>query len=327
MNVACDIGILPDRSAMEVAKLSSQAEMLGFQGIWVADSQCIFRDVYAALTLCAVNTRKLTLATGVTNPLTRHPAVTACSIATVDEISSGRTILGIGTGESAVHTLEEKPATLALLEEYTGAIRALLDGEMASYRGKRIRMSWTPPRRIPIYFASSGPRSLLLAGRLADGVLFQAGSDPLLIRNALEQIRTGAEQSGRTLDQIQLCARLGCAVSHSREEARAEIKPYAAVASGTIFASLPSSSLPEALAADMKRLKEHYDYQRHASFQAGHLELVTDQIIDAVAVAGTPDEVSFRLHEIMSTGINRLVIPMNVKDPIRLMNWIAEIVA
>ena len=86
-------------------------EELGFAGIWVADSQSVFRDAFDALTLCATRTRTLQLATGVTNPVTRHPAALAGTFATIDELSSGRAIIGIGVGESAVqNTAGLKPA-------------------------------------------------------------------------------------------------------------------------------------------------------------------------------------------------------------------------
>ena len=105
MAVPVHVGLLPNRPIAEVATLAQRAEALGFRGIWVADSQSIFRDAFAALTLSAAHTRTIVLATGVTNPVTRHPASLACSFATLDELSGGRVVLGIGVGESSVETL------------------------------------------------------------------------------------------------------------------------------------------------------------------------------------------------------------------------------
>lgn len=101
MPVSFHIGVLPNRPLQDFVDWVEEAEQLGFEGVWVADSQSIFRDAFSALTLFAEHTKKMMLATGVTNAVTRHPAVLAQSFATLDEISGGRAILGIGVGESA----------------------------------------------------------------------------------------------------------------------------------------------------------------------------------------------------------------------------------
>ena len=172
------IGVLPNRPVTEVAEIAGKAEELGFEGVWIADSQSIFRDAYLALTASALRTSTLTLATGVTNPVTRHPATIASAIATLDELSGGRALLGIGVGESAVRTVGLRPARLARLEEATHALRALLSGATASWDGTDMRLAWWTGRPVPIWFASTGPRPLELGGRIADGVLFQVGSHP-----------------------------------------------------------------------------------------------------------------------------------------------------
>jgi len=303
--------------------MAATAEDLGFGGAWIADSQSIFRDAFSALTLCAVRTRQIRLATGVTNPVTRHPAVLASSIATLDELSGGRAVLGLGVGESAVRTLGLKPARLSEVEEVTQAIRSLLQGEPASYHGKEIRLTW-PRRKVPIYFASSGPKSLQLAGRVADGVLFQVGSDLTMIRYAIKQIELGAAQGGRSLDAIRLWVRLACSVADDREVAREEIRGYAAAAAGTVFASVPRNDIPQDLWAEMQQMKSQYNYYEHASSAAQHRRLVTDRIVDAMAVAGTAAEAIPRLKEIAALGVAGFVIPLTTSDPQELMRTLAE---
>lgn len=299
------------------------AEDLGFGGAWIADSQCIFRDAYSALTLCAARTRRIRLATGVTNIVTRHPAVLASSMATLDELSGGRAVLGLGVGESAVRTLGLKPARLSELEEATQVIRSLMLGESASYQGKEIRLTW-PKRRVPIYFASSGPKSLQLAGRVADGVLIQVGSDPSLIRYAIKHIQAGAEQAARTLAEIELWVRLACAVADDRQSAREEIRGYAAAAAGTVFASLPRNDIPPHLWSEMEQMKRRYDYYEHASAAAKHRHLVTDGIVDAMAIAGTLEEAIPRFKEIAALGVAGFVIPLTTSKPSELMRILAK---
>jgi 5,10-methylenetetrahydromethanopterin reductase len=130
MAASFHIGSLP-RPAGRGGRGDRAAERLGFAGAWIADSQSIFRNGYAALTLAASRTSSIALASGVTNPLTRHPAVIASSLATLHEQSGGRAIIGIGIGESAVHTVGLRQARLRRLEQAAVAIRALARGEQA----------------------------------------------------------------------------------------------------------------------------------------------------------------------------------------------------
>ncbi len=318
-----DIGLLPNRPITEVADLAVLAEEAGFGGVWIADSQSIFRDGWAALTLCAHRTKGIRLAPGVTNPITRHPAVLAGNIATLNEMSGGRAILGMGLGESAVHTLGLKPARLKELEGCTLAIRALLQGKTTEYQGSEIRMSW-PVTSVPIFFASSGPKSLRLAGRMADGVLFQVGSEPALIEYALRNIRKGAEEAGRDFRQMQLLVRLACSVGPDAVQAREEVKGYGAAAAGTVFGSVPKEDVPEPLWIELKRMKEKYDYYHHACSEAPHKELVTDRIVDSIAIAGTPEEAVPRFQEIMRLGVDGFVLPITSSQPQALLRTLSE---
>ncbi len=322
MAVQFDIGLLPQGPVADSIDLVVAVEDLGFGGVWIADSQSIFRDAYVSLALCALRTRRILLATGVTNPITRHPAATACSIATIDELSGGRAILGMGTGFSAVHTLGLKPASLKTMEETTLCLRALMRRETAHYQGREIKMTW-PGRPVPIYFAASGPKSLELAGRIADGIVFQIGSDPALIQYAIHHALTGARQAGRDRSQFQLCARLGCAISDDREAARNDIRAYAAAAAETVLQSNPEGALPADLTSDLKKLKEHYDFYQHISLEADYLPLVTDRIIDSMVIAGTPEDVLPRFKAIADMGVDRIVIPLTVKDRRKMLETLA----
>jgi 5,10-methylenetetrahydromethanopterin reductase len=252
MAASFHIGSLP-RPAGRGGRGDRAAERLGFAGAWIADSQSIFRNGYAALTLAASRTSSIALASGVTNPLTRHPAVIASSLATLHEQSGGRAIIGIGIGESAVHTVGLRQARLRRLEQAAVAIRALARGEQAELDGGRLRLTWARSA-IPLYLASSGPKSLQLAGRIADGVLFQVGAEPALVSYAIRNIREGMAVAGRPAGSVRLLARLACSVAADREWARREVRGYVAAAAGTTFAAVPREELPPALADDIRAL-------------------------------------------------------------------------
>jgi 5,10-methylenetetrahydromethanopterin reductase len=323
MAVSFHVGILPNRPLGDFVDWIAKADELGFGGVWVADSQSVFRDAFMALTLFAGCTRRMELATGVTNIVTRHPAVLAHSFATLDELSGGRAVLGIGIGESAIHTIGQKPSRLQRLEEVIGVIRTLLRGETAVFDGQDLRVSW-PPREVPVVLACTGPKSLQLAGRIADGVLFQVGADPALVRYARKNIALGAAAAGRKLEDIKLYQRLACGVADDREAVRAEVRGYASIAAGTIYSAIPREDIPDDLYADLKRMKERYDYQRHGDMHAEHAGLITDRILDAVAIAGTPDEAVPRFRELIELGVENFVLPIATKHPDRIITTLAE---
>ncbi len=323
MSVEVHIGILPQRSVQQAVDLGIAAEEFGYGGVWVADSHSVMRDAYAVLTLLAAKTQRIQLAAGVSPTVTRHPAVLANSWATLHEISGGRAILGIGVGESAVHNLGLRPERLAILEEKIRVIRALLRGESVEYQGTKIQMAWSNCE-VPVVMACSGPKSLQLGGRIADGVLFQVGSDPAFVRYALDNIGKGAEQAGRNLKDLKLYMRVACAVSADREKAREEAKGYVAAAAGTTFKTVPKEYFDEQLWQELDAFKSSYDYAEHASNEARHKELLTDRIIDAIAIAGTPSEAIPRFQELAGMGLDGFVWPAVMPEPIPYLETFAR---
>ena len=323
MPVSFHIGILPNRPLTDFVGWIALADELGFGGVWVADSQSVFRDAFMALTLFADRTKQMELATGVTNVTTRHPAVLANSFATLDEFSGGRAVLGIGIGDSAIYNIGHKPARLKRLEEVIAVLRTLMAGETAHFDGADIKVSW-PPRKVPIVIACTGPRSLQLAGRIADGVLFQVGSAPALVRYARKNIEIGAKQAGRDAAEIKLYQRLACAVAEDRDQVRSEARGYASVAAATIYTAIPKDDMPVALWEDLRIMKEKYDYQQHGSMDAEQAGLITDRILDAVAIAGTPEEAVPRFRELIELGVENFVLPIATKNPDAIIKMLAE---
>ena len=323
MSVSFHVGCLPNRPVSECLVMGHAAEELGFGGIWVADSHSVMRDAYTILSILAAQTKRIELATGVTLTGTRHPAVLANSWASLQEISSGRAVCGIGVGESAVFNLGLKPEKLAVFEEKLKVIRALINGEKVNYEGNEIQMPWSS-EPVPLVMASSGPRSLRLAGRIADGVLFQVGAHPRLVRYALDNIRAGAEEAGRRLSDLRLYMRIATSVDDDREKARRELRGYTSVAAGTVFKTVPREYMGEGLYEDLKRLKDVYDYKTHGSNESEHSDLLTDRIYDAVAVACTPEEAVTRFQTLADMGLNGFVCPFGMPQPVPFLETFAE---
>src|SRR5713101_8393351 len=173
-----------------------RAETLGWDAALEPDSQLRRRDTYVLLAAAARATERIMLGTLLANPVNRHPSVTASSIATIDELAPGRTLLGWGIGDTAVRLAGLKPARVKELEASTRLMRALLDGQAVEVGAERpARLPHHRP--VPIWIAAGGPRTLRLAGGVADGVFIRVGTHPANITKSIEEIRAGAAAAGR----------------------------------------------------------------------------------------------------------------------------------
>jgi alkanesulfonate monooxygenase SsuD/methylene tetrahydromethanopterin reductase-like flavin-dependent oxidoreductase (luciferase family) len=299
--------------AIRVADYVALAEQEGFDGIaWLSDSHLIWRDVYVSMAVALQKTRSIRLGPGVTNPVTRDPTVTAAAIATLDELSPGRVVLGIGAGDSAVYTMHKNPASLKELKGTIQVIRGLLQGDEVTINGQTIRLTWTK-RRIPIYLASTGPRSLRMAGELADGVIINVGALPSLINWALEHLNEGVRRSGRTIGDLDIWVRVHCYPDEDEARAKEIVRVVAATKANGLARYARDDSfrrhLTKNLLDDIDRIAKEYDYYEHGSPGARHSGLVSGRIVESLAVAGTSSYCITRLRELMNTtGLNQFMV-------------------
>ena len=174
----------------------------GYDYLWLTDSSLHTRNPYVHLALAGRLTTRLVLGTAVTNPQTRHPGIVAVNAATLEELAPGRTILGIGVGDRPLRSLGLRPARLQEMRESIDAIRRLLAGEHVTFTGAGFRMDDAHLRfgssyRIPVFISASGPKTLELAGEIADGVIFLGGLFRDGVEYGLEHIERGAQRAGR----------------------------------------------------------------------------------------------------------------------------------
>jgi 5,10-methylenetetrahydromethanopterin reductase len=332
MPITIHIGLHPDRPIAETADIVVEAERLGYDGAWIADSQNLFRDAFTALALSADRTSTIALGTGVTNPVTRHASVIAGAIATVDELSDGRMTLGIGTGETAVQTIGKRPARLADMEHTVNVVRGLLDGERPVLDDFAMSMPW-PRRAVPIHIAATGPRALALAGRAADGAYLKVGTHPSLVRYAIDAAHGAAIEARRDLSGYAVHTLVPFAVSKDEETARATVAGFAAAIAGAALAAVPRDVVPEDLWRDMEELnaasREARAEQSYVEWldSPAYRELITDTIVDAFSIAGTPSQVLERLDELEDLGVTGVVIPLVMSDPRPQLTAIGDVVA
>ncbi len=191
----------PERFAADAARL----EALGWAYGFIPSSPLLVLDPYVMLAEGLRSTSRIVLGPLIENPVMRHPAVLAGSIATVDRLAPGRTLLGMGVGDTAVRLMGQRPATVAELEEAIRTIRGL-------NAGKRIAVPAARPAvlrhaaPVPVWVAAQGPKTLRMAGRVADGVFIRVGVHETNLRLAVAAVRAGAAEAGRDPDEI----RIGC---------------------------------------------------------------------------------------------------------------------
>ena len=184
------------------AALAMEAEERGFDGLMLADSENLVGDPYVELALAARDTTRLRLAVAVTNPVTRHPAVTASAIATLQIESGGRAVLVLGRGDSAVLQLGIRPATTAQLERAVGDIRAFLRGDdVPTVDGASARMAWIAPfapAEVPVSVAATGPATT------------SRDADPELGATSNRLLRRGRHPPAARLTPRRNCGPTGC---------------------------------------------------------------------------------------------------------------------
>jgi 5,10-methylenetetrahydromethanopterin reductase len=291
-----------------------QIDRLGYDALWLTDSSLHSRNCWAYLTLAARPSARLRLGTAVTNPVTRHPAVTAVAAATLAEISGGRVTLGIGAGDRPLLSLAEKPARLADLEKSIEVIRALWAGEHVTANSAIFGLDdahyrFAPAPDIPIWVSATGPKTLELAGRVADGVILLAGLHPDGIRFALDHIDRGAGQAGRARPEVTVFA-YG-AIDDADEAA-------AFAAARTIAAWFPQTSpvyceiagLPPSLVEQVRRSYSGGEFQEAAKAAAA----LPDDFVHRMALAGNSGEARQHIRNLAGLGIDFLtVFPLGSK--------------
>ena len=172
-------------------------ESHGFENLWLADMGLQMHDVFVYLALAALNTSRVRLGACVHHPYVRHTAVSLNGMVTVDQMSQGRGLFGVGIGSpTVVNTLGFGTARVATMRELLSVVRRLMKGETVSTDVSPLQLNeaklWEmPARALPIYLAATGPKMLGLAGECADGVFAHVGVSRETIEFALEACRAG----------------------------------------------------------------------------------------------------------------------------------------
>lgn len=305
---------LGSRPAKRVVEVAAFAEGCGFDYFWVPDER-FFRDVYGLCAAVAGATETIQIGPCVTDPYTRHPALTAMAIATLDELSEQRAVLGLGAGISGFTELGIKRRQVARRSaEAIHLIRRLLSGEDVEIHGDVLsfsgRLNFEPPRDdVQIYLAAGGPMMLRAGGMLANGVIIEGCVAPGTLERAYDVIQLGATYVGRDPESIEIVARVDMAVDPSIDAAYDALRPRIArklLAASPGFVTFLARGLvvPDELRERVADIGYTWDEEILNEVSA----MIPNAFIDAFAIAATPDDLAPHLDQLVERGATQIIV-------------------
>jgi F420-dependent oxidoreductase-like protein len=328
-------------TAGEQLELAKEADRLGYDSIWVAEAYG--NDAATVLAWVASNTERAKIASGIFQMPARTPAMTAMTAASLDTISNGRFVLGLGiSGPQVVEGWHGQPfeKPLARTREYVAIVRKALARETLTYDGefyklprpggpgKPLKLIIRPVQeRIPIYLAAIGPKNTALAAEIADGWLptLFAPDHIDTFRPSLEE---GAAKAGRSVDDLDITPQTALAIYDDVEHARNFMRPYLALYIGGMGSREKNF---------YSRLVTRYGYGDAAKEiqdlylsgrQADAMAAIPDELIDKVALCGPRARIKERLQAYRDAGIGTLLVSPTAatqEDRLRMLRDLAEI--
>ena len=322
------MGATPVPSA-EIERFARAFEDAGWDGFAIGEAHGLIPDPYIVLARAAAATTSLQLATAVAVPL-RAPLLAASAMATLHGVAGGRTSFSIGRGDGAVKVLKRKPMAVSQFEAYLAQLQAYLRGDDVEVDGVITSMGrlydidpslgMTKP---PIDVAATGPRTVEVAVKTADGVSFSVGADVERLRRSVQLVRQKCAEIGRDFDSV----RLGCYVQvavtngddHAREAIRGLVVTHARFSG---WEPKPTAGVGKAAHTTYRHALETMESVYHSSRGGVHVreggrpgevdfypnEAGGDELIDQFAIAGPPEYCAERLQEIIDAGITRFMI-------------------
>jgi 5,10-methylenetetrahydromethanopterin reductase len=307
-NQRLGFGLLGAPDVLQMVELVKLAEAHGFESVWVAETR-LTRDGIAPCAAIAMATTRLKIATGIVNVYTRGAVLTAISFVSLDEISQGRIIMGLGSGSPLVLQPQgvafHKPLTR--LRETIDVVQALIRGETVTFSGETIqvanaRLEITAPRsHIPLYLGVTGPKALELAGEKGDGVMLNAFLPTSYIERALARIEAGAKRAGKKLAEVDISGALVVSVDPDSKTAKDRSR---------FFIGLDLSLFPNI--AQETRLPADLIQQARTAFNQGGPEAaaayIDDEVVDYLTASGTPAECRRKIEAYRAAGLQMPIL-------------------
>lgn len=314
---------------LEVAESAGCFELLS-----TGDSQSLWADPFVSLAVAAERTVRPRLGVTVSNPMTRHPAVVASSLVALQDLSGGRMVYGLSSGDSALRNIGVRPASVAELGAFGRAVKGLCAGETVTWQGAELALRWGS-HPVPLWMGAEGPRTQYLAGQIADGVVLSNALDADVLAQARANLAAGAESVGRRADDIEVWCMAAMCLAGSEEEGVAKLESQLAGTANHVYRfTMDGKGLPDEHRAAVAELKRRYDSRVHATPEraAANAQLVRELgLVDFLArrsvIAGPPERCVERIAEVAGLGATNLIVSQFVNDPLEFMEVFATSIA
>jgi 5,10-methylenetetrahydromethanopterin reductase len=319
------------RTVREAVERAVRAERLGFEAIFFADSHMNNVDPYQALAMCAVKTKTIRLGTAVTNMVYRDPTITANSFATLNEISEGRAIIGLGTGDGPVYSLGRTATRLLDFEKGLRTIRDLLHDRGIDVPPSKERAGGNVKLKagkgaVPIYVSAEGPKTLRVAGRTCDGVILGTGFDKSVTEWARQRIADGAKDAGRNPAEIDVMPAGMIVVDDDGDLARRRVRSRMANRAHHNF-RFTMETVPEGEAAGVKRFMDNFDISKPIEERIDP-SFITDYLLERFTIAGTAQECIDKVRRLEGDGVQRILLtPPNATYDQVMDAWGRQVIA
>ncbi len=295
----------------ELTALARLAERLGYEHLWYTDVRFL-RDCYVSLGALAVATERIMLGPGVTDPYTRHPALTAAAIGTLAELSRGRALLGLGMGGYGFGQIGlETRLPVAAMRETVEAIRRLLRGEEVTLEGKVVtlrkgRLEFDPGQaRVPIYFATHGAQVTRLAGQVADGVLFANMLVPEAVGLYLGTLAEGIAAAGREPGAVDVALRFEVCMA---EDHAAAVEVMRRRVASRLMSQYPKWEYLAHLGVTLPPAFVEVAARRDRSLVPAAMAALPDEVLERTVLVGRPEKVAEQIRRVLRPEIGRIVI-------------------
>jgi 5,10-methylenetetrahydromethanopterin reductase len=312
-----------------VVQRAKEYESAGLAGMVVWDAQSSDGDCYVSLAAAAMATTSLKLGTGVTNPVTRHPSVTASAIASLQAISNGRAVLGIGRGDASLAHIGRAPASVETLSRYTQLVQRYLRGDSVAFKEldefatnapnlSQLDLGHAPPHsklewlgnmpKVPVEVSATGPRMIAEAAIHADGVMLSVGADLERLRWGIDLVRTTRAKAGLDPNGIPIGAWVNVVAHPDVEIARQLASGWTSVfARFAVMHGKPTGPQTNDSIKSLEHLYNDFDLRDQASSSTAQALGMTQNFIDNYAIVGTADTCVARLRQISELGINKVI--------------------
>ena len=312
---------LQDMHVREMVKYSQIAEAHGFDSVWIAESR-LARDAVVPVTAIATDTSRIKVGAGVINTWTRNAALIAQTFATLDELSAGRVILGLGAwwDPLARKVGIERTKPMQCMREYVQVIRSLFKAEEVTFQGEFVKMDGVKldtlhgtgarPRDVPIYVGGTGFQMLELAGEIADGVLLNYLVSPKYNEKAWESIRRGAEKAHRNPKEIDSPQLVACSMDEDAEKAVKLAKSHVTMTMGQQPHIAKASGVSEELIKEVQKRMGGWPAKPGGIEKAA--EIVPDEVVQMLTASGSPADCKKKIKEYMAAGCSSpLLLPLS----------------